>query len=247
MYSKLKICLFTVSYKRLELTDYVLNFYNNIKKDISDICDLELVCIGSDGKKGKEIAEKNGFDYYEYTNEPVSQKHNYGAKICKRYNPDAVIYVGSDDIMTIDFFYYYIDLIKNGIDFCGIKDVYFLTKDLLGYWNGYKPNNIRYNEPIGPGKVYSKSLMEKLNWKPWGDKKINRGLDNLVTEKLNTIKDYKKKIISCNNVGGFFIDIKTKVNISNISEFTYDKEYDLEYINKLDINYDKIKDLLITK
>lgn len=245
MYKK-KICLFTVTYNRLELTDYILNYYNNIKNELKDICDMEMICIGSDGKSGEIIANKNNFEYIEYKNNPVSEKHNFGAMSCKKHNPDGIIYVGSDDMLSIEFFKYYLKELDNGIDFCGVKDIYFLTKDKLGYWGGYSKNSTRYNEPVGPGKLYSKNLMEKLNWRPWGDDKIDRKLDTSVTKNLNKLV-YNGKIIKCSDVNGYFIDIKTEVNISDINEFKYDEEFNIDYINSLNINYDKIKHLLIIK
>jgi hypothetical protein len=246
MQNKVKICLFTVSYQRLELTDYVLNFYKNIKTQISDLCDLHMICVGSDGEKGKVIAERHGFEYIEYKNNPVSQKHNFAASSCKKYNPDGIIYVGSDDIMSVEFFKLYIELIKNGYDFCGITDIYFLTKDKLGYWSGYPKTSSRYREPIGPGKLYSRALMEKLNWRPWGNENWDRKLDTLVTRNLSKLV-YKTTSTTCEKLGGYFIDIKTNVNISDINDFVYDKEFDVDYINKLNIDYNKIKDILITK
>jgi len=65
MNSKLKLCLFTVTYKRPELTEYIFNYYKNIKNELSDICDIILICVGSDGKSGELLANKYGFEYIE--------------------------------------------------------------------------------------------------------------------------------------------------------------------------------------
>lgn len=246
MNQKLKLCLFTVTYKRPELTEYIFNYYKNIKNELSDICDIILICVGSDGKFGESLANKYGFEYIEYSNEPVSQKHNKGALECKKHNPDGVLYFGSDDIISVNILRHHIECLKNNIDFCAVSDVYFLTKDRLGYWGGYKSNSIRHGEPIGPGKAYSKKLMDLLDWKPWGDSKINRSLDKLNWSLLNKL-NFSKKIIKCKELNGFVIDIKTEVNISDINDFIYDEEYGVDYINNLNINYDKIKDILITK
>jgi hypothetical protein len=246
MNKKLKICLFTATYSRFELTDYVLGYYKNIKDKLKDVCDLHLICVGSDGERGKLIAEKNGFEYIEYPNEPLTQKHNYGIMMCKKHNPDGIIHVGSDDIMGIELFNHHIECLKNNIDFCGILDIYFLTKDKLGYWGGYKKDSGRYGEPVGPGKLYSRALMDKLNWRPWGDVKLNRTLDRVVTNNLKKLQ-FSSKLIKCEDFNSLLIDIKTNVNISDINDFIYDKEFGVDYINKLNIDYDKIKNILITK
>lgn len=246
MDDKINLCLFTVTYKRPELTEYVFNYYKNIKRELSDICNIHLICVGSDGKSGELLAHKYGFEYIEYPNEPVSQKHNRGALECKKYNPDGVIYFGSDDIISVNILKHHIECLKNNIDFCGVSDVYFLTKDKLGYWGGYKSDSGRYGEPIGPGKLYSNRLMTLLGWKPWGNSQINKSLDGFNWSLLSKYK-FSKKIISCKKLNGFIIDIKTEVNISNINRFNYDEEYGLDYIKSLNIGYDNIKHLLVTK
>jgi hypothetical protein len=246
MGDKINLCLFTVTYKRPELTEYVFNYYENIKRELSNICNIHLICVGSDGKSGELLAHKYGFEYIEYPNEPVSQKHNKGALECKKYNPDGVIYFGSDDIISVNIIKHHIECLKNNIDFCGVSDVYFLTKDKLGYWGGYKSDSGRYGEPVGPGKLYSNRLMTLLGWKPWGDIELNRTLDRVVTNNLKK-HTYSSKIIKCSDVGGLLIDIKTNVNITDINDFVYDKEYGVDYINNLNIDYHKIKHILITK
>ena len=50
---------------------------------------------------------------------------------------------------------------------------------------------------------------------------------------------YKGTTVTCEKLGGYFIDIKTNVNISDINDFVYDKEFSVDYINSLNIDYDK--------
>lgn len=242
--NKKKICLFVCTYKRLELVDYVFGYYKKIKEEISDFCDLNLICVSSDGEKGKLICEKNGFEYFEYKNNPLSEKFNYACTQCKRHNPDGVLAIGSDDIISVEFFKEYVNLIEQKIDFFGVLDIFILTKNKLGYWSGYPKNSKRYGEPIGPGKFFSKNLIEKLNWVPWKGKGVDSGLDNLATNNLSKLK-YTKKTIKCSDIGGFIVDIKTAVNITHPKIIKLEKTYDVEYIKKLGIDYDKIQHLLI--
>jgi hypothetical protein len=88
--------------------------------------------------------------------------------------------------------------------------------------------------------------MDKLNWQPWGLSELNRNLDGFNWGILKEMK-FSKNIISCRELNGFIIDIKTEVNISDINRFKYDNEFGLEYIKSLNIGYDKIKHLLIIK
>jgi len=241
---KIKICLVTVIYKRHELTDFVLSYYNQQKDRLKDKIEIELVCVGSEGNISQGIAIKNGFEYHEYPNTPVSHKHNKVVEVCKNKDVDGIVYVGSDDIIDDVFFDEYIKCINQKIDFLGFTDVYFLTENHLGYWGGYKSDTPRYNEPIGPGKFYSKKLLDKLNWKPWGNAELNRGLDRLCWNELNSQSDITKKIKKCTEINGHIIDIKTETNITNINDLNYDYEFGLDYIHSLNFDYSKIRNIL---
>jgi hypothetical protein len=245
MDTKIKLSLVTVIYKRPELTDFVLSEYKNIKDRFSDRIDMNLICVGSEGPISHELASKNDFTYIEYPNEPVLFKHNKVVDFCKYQDIDGLVYVGSDDIMDDIFFEKYIQCVNNNIDFFGVSDVYFLTKDKLDYWGGYPIDSPRWGEPIGPGKFFSKKLLDRLNWRPWGNKPLNKGLDGAFYKELNKHEDITKLVQSCKEIGGHLIDIKTDFNISNIKDFNFEETYDISYINKLNFDYTKIKDLLI--
>jgi hypothetical protein len=237
------ICLFVPIYKRLELVDYVFGYYNNLKKELSDLCELKLICVGSEGEKSKNIAIKHEFEYYEFPNNPLSEKFNYACMQCKKYNPNAVVSIGSDDIISSNIFIEYINLINENIDFLGFLDIFILTKNKLNYFEGYSKSSKRYLEPIGPGKFFSNKLINKLNWRPWDGKLINKNLDGLCNSNLNKLK-YSKKIIKISDVQGFIIDIKTNFNITSAKSTIYKKKYDIEYVKSLGIDYDKIEHLL---
>lgn len=240
---KLKICLFTTIYKRYELTNYVLNYYNKLRQHFSEKVELILVCAGSEGELSKKQATKHGFNYVECENSPVSKKHNIACMECKQFNPDAVIYVGSDDVISYGLFGKYIDLINLNYDFVGVKDVYFLKKDSLLYWSGYKVGHNRYMEPIGPGKMFSKNLIEKLNWKPWGDSNVNKGLDSYVTKNLKK-HIYTSKTLCLKEEEEYLIDIKTSFNISNLKDFKFEEKKSYEFTKEIGFDFDKIKEVL---
>ena len=71
----------------------------NLKEELKDVLNLELVAVGSEGDKSKNICEESGFNYFEYENQPMSEKWNFGLQMTKKFNPDAVIIIGSDDLI----------------------------------------------------------------------------------------------------------------------------------------------------
>ena len=219
----MKLVLMTTMYQRHNLTDYVFSYYKKLKNEIKDSVELVLLVGGSEGEVSQNIAEKNSFNYIEVPNFPLSNKHNVILKECKKYDPDGVILIGSDDLISKETILHYIKCVNDGIDYTGFKD-FNLYDGTLYYWEGY--TNERSGEPIGAGRFYSKNLLDKLDWDLWGEKDLNKGLDLLATKKMNRVP-YTKEIITTLSIGGMIVDIKTEQNITNIKSYS-----NLKKVNK---------------
>lgn len=241
---KIKISLFVAFYGRLELTNYVFSYYHNLKNKLKDYCVLDLICVGSEGEYSKQVAINNGFNYFEYPNNPLSYKFNYACSMCENFNPDALIAIGSDDILSYEFFMFYIEAIKNGVDFCGIIDMYMLVKDSLIYWGGYDEKSNRLGETIGAGRLFSRKLIEMLEWKPWNGEARDRGLDGLCTNNLAKLK-YNNTAVKCLDVNGYILDIKTKNNLTNPIRIKNKIYQNIDILSKWGLDIDTIEHLLL--
>ena len=62
------IALITAVWKRPELTGLVLNRFKNIKFELSNKINLELIAVGSEGDVSRRLCESRGFFYVEYEN-----------------------------------------------------------------------------------------------------------------------------------------------------------------------------------
>ena len=230
-------------YKRHEITDFVFNYYHRLQEELKYFIDIIVITAGSEFEISRKLAEKYNFVYIEVSNNPLSQKHNALYLKAKEYNVDACLKIDSDNIISKEFFYFYNNLIKEGYDYAGILDCYFVVKDNVIYFKGY--DSKRLNEPMGTGRFLSKNLLEKLGWKPWRDLNINNGLDGYLTKILKSY-NLKTKVIKCEDINGYNIDIKSNTQITNLYNFNLN---DIEHVNLYDtfnklFNIEKIKNVL---
>lgn len=211
------IALITAMYKRPELTQFVFNYYKEMKSKLENFVNLELFVSGSEGVKSRNLAEGNGFNYIEIPNFPLTSKFNKVAQESKKSNPDAVLLIGSDDIISYDTFMFYDGLINKGFDCFGFLDMYVfdLLSQKLYYWIGY--TNKRKGESIGLGRLYSKKVMDKLSWNLW-DKNFNQNLDG-INKRLLSRNNIKVETSSLKSSNSFVLDIKTKNNITHIKNY----------------------------
>lgn len=103
-------------------------------------------------------------------NQPLGLKWQSGVTKARLLNANPLIICGSDDVLEDGF-------IKNACkltlkyDFVGLKRFYVLHKRKK-YLIEYKPAM-----PIGGGRIYSKALLDKINWKVFNPGK-NKHLDD---------------------------------------------------------------------
>lgn len=152
------------------------------------------------------------FLHYEALNSPLSNKLNYGMYKIKGLNPDAVIFLGSDNILSTSYLKECIGLLKQGFDFIGSQDLHILdsrTKELI-YFPGYSGQ--RAGLTLGAGRCFYKRLLDAVGWMPWPNG-LEKYMDNGMSEKLAGIK-YKKAIIQGRKRQTWVLDIKSDTNIS---------------------------------
>ena len=217
--NKPKLCILTTLYIRHNLTDIVLNYYGALKENLKNVCDIELIACGSNDSINMESAIKNGFKYIDYPNKPLTQKHNALYLEAKKYNPDFTILIGSDDFICENVIYTYLDYYKLGIDYCGILDFKCIDGSGYWYWGGY--TNSRIGEPVGGGRYFSKRLLNKMNWLPWGDIKADKALDGIANNNISKLNiPVSKTTITCANDNVNLVTIRTNTNITDMSKMT---------------------------
>jgi hypothetical protein len=100
-----RITVTTAVWQRHDLTNYVLSKYHALQKNskLTGV-ELSLVAVGSEGAVSKKICESNGFTYVEAPNMPLNEKWMVAVNKTKETNPDALLFVNSDDVVSQNYF-----------------------------------------------------------------------------------------------------------------------------------------------
>lgn len=146
-------------------------------------------------------------------NWPLSNKWNMAIQALRNIDFDAVIILGSDDYIDLNT-YSFIQKNMNGNDVIGFTDIYFEKSGRFYYWEGY--SNYRTGEPIGAGRVYSKSFLEKIEYNLYPHVK-NKGLDLMAWGQV--IKhNAKRSIYSIKENGLTLVDVKNGGNMNSLEK-----------------------------
>lgn len=216
-----RIILATAVWQRHELTRAVLRHYVRIRRAIEQDIDLRLLAVGSEGQLSRQLCEELGFDYVEYTNEPLSYKYNALIGACTRYHPDAVVLVNSDDLVESSYFRACVEQVRSGCDYFGFRGTYVLDLVTLtrGLWPGYESSymQFRVGEPAGCGRCFSRRLLEAMQWKLWPDvPRRNNSLDFWCTRYLQ-LGGFHPSAPTMTELGARAVQIKSDVGITKLS------------------------------
>lgn len=148
---------------------------------------VKVICSG-DKPEDKQLCESLGAAWTPRRNKPLGQKWNSAFEVSRDYNPDAVVFVGSSDWLSDNWFSImqpYVDAYGfAGVPGCHLVDLGESVR--LMNWKGYKGYRAdRADETIGIGRMLSRGLLEAIDWRPF-----NHILDNSLDRSM---KDNAKK------------------------------------------------------
>ena len=174
--------------------------------------DLETVVVYSDETDGDLARELGIYNRFVFPNNPIAAKWDHLIKQLRYIDFDNVILLGLDDYFDDNFLDFVISKAKY-YDLISFKDIYFEQGTDFYYWGGYLGQ--RAGEPAGAGKVYSKALLERLDYSLFGTH-LNGGLDSYSWAR---VKGFTNKIgvFSLMENGLFLCDVKDGKNITDLS------------------------------
>lgn len=161
------------------------------------------------GTGDKEAVEKHGFEYHEYPNH-LSKKAQYRLELSEN-RADYYLFLGSDDIVDVKTFGYYLKQIEDGAEWIAPYDIFYWINKEIFYSSGY-PQGDRYGESLAVGRCLSNNVLNKLDWKLWQTDKT-RNIDRQAYTRLKAL-DIKSHFFCLRHIGGFICDIKTNDNLS---------------------------------
>lgn len=209
----MRIAIVTALYKRPEITQIVLSYFADLAAKSEH--QIGLFCVGSEGDVSRSLAESNNWSYLEFPNftdspaHPLSQKFNALFSMTRGYDPDLLILVGSDDLVSPEIIDFYARTVgPNCEQLIGLRDLYIHsaeTKETV-YFPGYPTPGDR-QKTIGAGRCFSRRVLQLMDYRPWGDEKANRGLDSVSSRRMrySGISELAYKMAE---MGGCAVDIK---------------------------------------
>jgi hypothetical protein len=128
----------------------------------------KVICVG-DSFEDKTLCEYEGAQFVTHPNNPLGKKWNRGFWEAKKYNPDAVLFVGSSDWISDNWIETMSPYLEE-FDLVGKPDFQLLdigpdNQYRFCHWKGYGKGP-RENEPIGIGRLVSARILDKLAWSP---------------------------------------------------------------------------------
>lgn len=156
------------AWRRRALLCVVLDHLRRVDRAIrADGHELDICVAGSEGEELAACVTALGARYVEVPNAPLSDKINAAVEALRGRNPDALVGIGSDDLVTAAMFRRWAELLLSGSDYVGALDGYYYDAQTgrLLYWRGYP--GARVGEVLGPGRCISSALAERLGWKPF--------------------------------------------------------------------------------
>lgn len=180
--------------------------------------DIELLACGSEENDSRDLANSCGWNYLEAKNNPLTWKHNSLFNFANYFKHDAVMLIGSDDLVSREIIEYY-QQNYNAESECvvGFNTLHFysVSERKLIYFKGFTKDRSE-RVTMGAGRLFPKKVLEKINYRPWDGTKraMNRGLDTICSRWLvkNGIEEREIKLDTI--PGAMILDIKTAVNLT---------------------------------
>lgn len=213
-----RLVLATTVWKRRDLTDIVLRHYRRIQEELASRMDLTLLAVGSEGAASRDLCERNGFDYIETENEPVTYKWNAVVRHARSFDPEGVILVNSDDVVSVGLFEAYLERLSEGSDFFGLRDAFIfdVPTATLGRWPGYEVSHMQYRvgEPAGCARCFSRRLLHATDWRLWPAVPPRNSKMDFWCTQFVALFGFEPEALTMASLGVEAVQLKTDVNIT---------------------------------
>jgi len=232
-------------FKRPELTTATIKHYNEMCLRMGN---ARVVVIGQyDELLEYKRLKLKALEYVGWSDDEsmfnLHNKFNAGFRFCKKQaeksrtnlNVVNVALVGSDDIITHEYFTYAIERIRCGIDCVGLIDCYLVDREreVVYYWPGYRDLygsyngsfESRYGESIAAGRVMSGRFLKKVNWLPFGDDSYYHNTDQIIYNDDETnivlLRKHAARIdnVCMAKIGCIYMNVKTGMELNSVQNF----------------------------
>lgn len=201
-------------WKRPVLTRIVLGYYQNLAREIPGIT---LLAVGSEGHNSFSSCFMSDWNYIEYPNLPLASKLNALSREVERYDADAMMLVGSDNLISRDIIKYYMNQYGSATpEMIGMRGCYYydVNTDTSYHLTDQPGESRKYS--MGAGRLFSKKVLEKTGYNLWDATPMAKGLDYSCSKRLEYL-NINHKVITMEQAGGIVLDIKEDESINPVS------------------------------
>ena len=195
----MRLGLLTAAWERSNLTNFILRYYASLF-----IPGVELVPVVVVSPQDEDPCDPpEAWHVVRFQNSPLSSKWNAGLAVCADLDLDAVMIVGSDDMISAS----YITMVTQrymrrpaSTDFIQPKILHIHN---VGSDYVYRIPSI----PTGAGRMLSRRLLDAMKWQGW-EGGIDAYLDASMTARVNSISHSPYTVASDTNTEWAIVDIK---------------------------------------
>ena len=164
--------------------------------------DLAVAVVASEADRKAASAA----DYFRVApNRPLPAKFNISCKMLRGEDVDACMILGSDDLVTPRLFDTYERLLAEGYDYIGLQDCHFFDVLQGELYRWCHPPGVT----VGAGRCLSRRLLERLEWMPWQESDVVRGLDPLQEQRIKAEGGEVRRWAGLMAEAGELVDVKT--------------------------------------
>lgn len=165
---------------------------------------IPCVCVGE--PDGANLCAEYGITHITYPNKPLTGKFNRACLELKG-KVDALMVMGSDNVLATRSFVAINSAIEKGHDLVGLNDVYFYAMDDIHTGNLYYFGTTTV---LGVGRTVSAKVLDCVGWQPWNIER-DRAIDVIM---LDAVRPYVKNSLLIK--GEYVFDLKTNYNLNRI-------------------------------
>ncbi len=196
----------------------VLNLWCAQIKRIRRELDMFIPAVVVSEEEDKWLCSQYGIWHITHPNNKtkVTEKWNIAMKYMQSIGMDAVTILGSDDIISTEFYSKVFEEINRGTDLVGVTNAYFFCGQ--GVDRG-KLVKLQGRAMLGIGKTVSKRVLDEADWFLWRKEK-GWGMDAMAQQEID--KHNPTKAI----IDEIIVDVKTRENLNSFKVFKNRQQVD---------------------
>lgn len=203
----MKIAIVTCLWGRREVSTIVLDWYKRYDATLIAMCTQD---------EDMDLARHSGWIAKWHINVPLSDKFNAGFMEARNHDPDAVMVVGSDNLINDSAMDALIEEFGKGHDYVSLGGTYFYSPELD------ECRFVRSPSGCGAGRLLSKELLNKHNWQPYAS-----GGEKYIESKMRETVGGAGSIVDVSpGSGRLVVDVKTKRwedSVEGVNIHSYEK------------------------